>query len=249
MPSQIGQRLAFTNAANAVKRAGLNPGGAVLSQSYLRLEVNAVAAATSYKFDVLVNETANTPSTGNTTQKLNLQDAFVCNQIGFFLGVPPATTGATINDYRPLTYPSIGTISNAAGNFDLTTAKQALAFYNGFFSLTINQRTVITAWDLMRHYLVPSTQANTVTSTQFSNSATTPTVAAFTAPTHLAGEDSVDMSNHGMFPTEPNIVFAGNKKHDFNISLPSGIAATLPSNLRIICILRGILAQNVTAIN
>ena len=31
MPSQIGQRLAFTNAANAVKRAGLNPGGAVLS--------------------------------------------------------------------------------------------------------------------------------------------------------------------------------------------------------------------------
>jgi len=248
MPSQIGQRLAFTNAANAVKRAGLNPGGAVLSQSYLRLEVNAVAAATSYKFDVLVNETANTPSTGNTTQKLNLQDAFVCNQIGFFLGVPPDTTGATINQYRPLTYPTIGTIANAAGNFAAATAYQALSFYNGFFSLTINQRTVITAWDLMRHYLVPTTQANTVTSTQFTGVPTTPTVTAFTAPTHIAGEDSVDMSNAGMFPTEPNIVFAGNKKHDFNISLPSGIAAA-PSNLRIICILRGILAQNVTAIN
>ena len=85
MPSQIGQRLAFTNAANAVKRAGLNPGGAVLSQSYLRLEVAAAAATTSYKFDVLTNENATTPTTGNTTQKLNLQDAFVCNQIGFFL--------------------------------------------------------------------------------------------------------------------------------------------------------------------
>jgi hypothetical protein len=56
------------------------------------------------------------------------------------------------------------------------------------------------------------------------------------------------MSNDGMFPTEPNIVFAGNKKHDFNITLPTGIVA-IPTGLRIIAILRGILAQNVTAIN
>lgn len=249
MPSQIGQRLAFTNAANAVKRAGLNPGGAVLSQSYLRLEVAAAAAATSYKFDVLVNENSTTPTTGNTTQKLNLQDAFVCNQIGFFLGVPGSTTA--VNEYRPLTYPQVGNLNNQTGNFTAGTtgtALQALSFYNGFFQLTINQRTVITAWDLMRHYFVPTTQGNTVTSTQFTGVPTTPTVTAFTAPTHLAGDDAIDMSNHGMFPTEPNIVFAGNKKHDFSISLPNGIVA-IPSGLRIICILRGILAQNVTAIN
>jgi hypothetical protein len=237
MPSQIGQRLAFTNAANAVKRAGLNPGGAVLSQSYLRLEVTAAAATTSYKFDVLTNENATTPTTGNTTQKLNLQDAFVCNQIGFFLGVTGAA-GVTINEYRPLTYPAIGLSSGAAGNFTAATALQALSFYNGFFSLTINQRTVITAWDLMRHFRPTATQMNGVTAT---------TVAP-TAPIHVVHEDSVDMSNDGMFPTEPNIVFAGNKKHDFNITLPTGIVA-IPTGLRIIAILRGILAQNVTAIN
>jgi hypothetical protein len=237
MPSQIGQRLAFTNAANAVKRAGLNPGGAVLSQSYLRLEVNAVAATTSYKFDVLTNETATTPTTGNTTQKLNLQDAFVCNQIGFFLGVP-GTGATTYNEYRPLTYPAIGNSAGAAGNFAAATALQALSFYNGYFSLTINQRTVITAWDLMRHYRPTVTQMNAVYAT----------TTAPTAPIHLASEDSVDMSNDGMFPTEPNIVFAGNKKHDFNITLPLGIVA-IPTGLRIIAILRGILAQNVTAIN
>lgn len=237
MPSQIGQRLAFTNAANAVKRAGLNPGGAVLSQSYLRLEVNAVAATTSYKFDVLTNETATTPTTGNTTQKLNLQDAFVCNQIGFFLGVP-GTGATTYNEYRPLTYPAIGNAAGAAGNFAAATALQALSFYNGYFSLTINQRTVITAWDLMRHYRPTVTQMNAVYAT----------TTAPTAPIHLASEDSVDMSNDGMFPTEPNIVFAGNKKHDFNITLPLGIVA-IPTGLRIIAVLRGILAQNVTAIN
>ena len=237
MPSQIGQRLAFTNAANAVKRAGLNPGGAVLSQSYLRLEVNAVASTTSYKFDVLTNETATTPTTGNTTQKLNLQDAFVCNQIGFFLGVP-GTGATTYNEYRPLTYPAIGNAAGAAGNFAAATALQALSFYNGYFSLTINQRTVITAWDLMRHYRPTVTQMNAVYAT----------TTAPTAPIHLASEDSVDMSNDGMFPTEPNIVFAGNKKHDFNVTLPLGIVA-IPTGLRIIAVLRGILAQNVTAIN
>ena len=241
MPSQIGQRLAFTNAANAVKRAGLNPGGAVLSQSYLRLEVNAVAATTSYKFDVLTNENSTTPTTGNTTQKLNLQDAFVCNQIGFFLGVP-GTTATTYNEYRPLTYPTIGTIDNAAGNFTGATALNALSFYNGYFQLTINQRTVITAWDLARHYRVQNTQANAANS-QFGG-----TLTAYTAPLHMVSEDSYDASNDGMFPTEPNIVFAGNKKHDFSISLPIGIKA-IPTGLRIIAVLRGILAQNVTAIN
>jgi hypothetical protein len=237
MPSQIGQRLAFTNAANAVKRAGLNPGGAVLSQSYLRLEVNAAAATTSYKFDVLTNENATTPTTGNTTQKLNLQDAFVCNQIGFFLGVP-GTTSTTYNEYRPLTYPAIGNIAGAAGNFTAAQALQALSFYNGFFQLTINQRTVITAWDLLRHYRPTVTQMNGVTAT----------TAAPTAPIHVVAEDSYDASNDAMFPTEPNIVFAGNKKHDFNITLPLGMVG-IPTGLRIICILRGILAQNVTAIN
>lgn len=237
MPSQIGQRLAFTNAANAVKRAGLNPGGAVLSQSYLRLEVNAVASTTSYKFDVLTNETATTPTTGNTTQKLNLQDAFVCNQIGFFLGVV-GTGATTINEYRPLTYPAIGNIAGAVGNFTAATALQALSFYNGYFSLTINQRTVITAWDLMRHYRPTVTQMNGVTAT----------TAVPTAPIHVVAEDSFDASNDGMFPTEPNIVFAGNKKHDFNVTLPLGIVA-IPTGLRIIAIMRGILAQNVTAIN
>lgn len=241
MPSQIGSRMAFQNAANAVKRAGLNPGNAVLSQSYLRFETNAVASATAYKFDVLVNETAYTPTTGQTTNKLNLQDAFVTNQLGVFLAVP-GTTSTTYNEYRPLTYPSVGNIAGAAGNFTAATALNALSFYNGFLSLTVNQRTVIPYWDLMRHYKAYTTQANGVTAVQ------TGAAIAFTAPNHIPTEDSINLADDGMYPVEPNLVFAGNKKHDLNITLPIGLAA-IPSGLRIIIIARGILAQNVTPIN
>lgn len=241
MPSQIGSRMAFQNAANAVKRAGLNPGNAVLSQSYLRFETNAVASATNYKFDVLVNETSYTPTTGQTTQKLNLQDAFVTNQLGIYLAVPGSGV-TTYNEYRPLTYPTVGNIAGSTGNFTAAQALNALSFYNGFLSLTVNQRTVIPYWDLMRHYKAYTTQANMVTTVQ------TGAATAFTAPNHIPTEDSINLADDSMFPVEPNLVFAGNKKHDLTITLPIGISA-IPSGLRIVIIARGILAQNVTPIN
>jgi len=241
MPSQIGSRMAFQNAANAVKRAGLNPGNAVLSQSYLRLEVPLAASATSYKFDVLVNESVN--GTINTQQKLNLQDAFVANQIGFYLGVPSGSSDTT---FRLLTYPAINVTSGFVGTgttFSNTTAAQAYAIYSGYMQLTVNQRTVITAWDLARHLYIPQTQLG----------AGNVTTAAFAAPTGSATaghiyDDHFNAADHGLFPTEPNVVIAGNKKNDLTVTMPAG-PSSIPSNARLICIIRGILAQNVTPIN
>lgn len=234
MPSQIGSRMAFQNAANAVKRAGLNPGNAVLSQSYLRLEVNLSASTTSYKFDVLVNESVN--GSIATQQKLNLQDAFVVNQFGFFIGVPSSTTDTS---WRLLTYPSVGNISGTAANF---TAAQAATMYqpymSGVMQLNVNQRTVLTAWDLYRHLFIPPTQSSAVTGT----------TAAPTAPIHL-NEDNLNAADYGFFPCEPNVVLAGNKKNDLTVSFASSIGGTLPTVTRLVCIARGILAQNVTPIN
>ena len=246
MPSQIGSRMAFQNAANAVKRAGLNPGNAVLSQSYLRFETSLVANATSYKFDVLTNETAYTPTFGQTTNKLNLQDAFVANQLGVYLACTNGNS-TNANEYRLLTYPTIGRIDGTAGNFTAALALNALSFYNGFLSLTVNQRTVIPYWDLMRHYKVQNTQANGATA-QFGG-----TLSAYVAPLHMNGEDSVGLADDGMYPVEPNLVFAGNKKHDLTITLPKGVTTlpSVPSNVdtRIVIIARGILCQNTTPIN
>jgi hypothetical protein len=246
MPSQIGSRMAFQNAANAVKRAGLNPGNAILSQSYLRFETAMVASSTTYKFDVLVNETSYSPTFGNTTNKLNLQDAFVANQLGVYVACTNGNS-TNANEYRLLTYPTIGLASGGAGNFTQALALNMLSLYNGYLSLTVNQRTVIPTWDLMRHYRVQNTQANGATA-QFGG-----TLTAYTAPVHMNGEDSVNLADDGLFPVEPNLVFAGNKKHDLTITLPKGVTAlpSVPTNVetRIVIIARGILAQNVTPIN
>lgn len=245
MPSQIGSRMAFQNAANAVKRAGLNPSNAVLSQSYLRLETVLSTTSTSYKFDVLVNESVN--GTINTQQKLNLQDAFVANQIGFYLAVPSSSTDTT---FRLLTYPMInataGQNTASVGTFVYNatlasnTAAQAFTIYNGFMQLTVNQRTVITAWDLQRHLYIPQVQAG-------STNATTAAVVSMGAVYH-ANDDHYNAADFSLYPTEPNVVLAGNKKNDLTVTLPAAPAA-LPTNARLVCMIRGILAQNVTPIN
>ena len=242
MPSQIGSRMAFQNAANAVKRAGLNPGNAVLSQSYLRMEVPLVASATSYKFDVLVNESVN--GTINTQQKLNLQDAFVANQVGFFLAVP---TGSSDTTFRLLTYPAINLSTSQIGTpptFSVAQAVAANSIYQGQMQLTVNQRTVITAWDLYRHLYIPQVQMNSgyITTAAFAAPASDGSTKGHPFDDHTQGAD------YGFYPVEPNVVIAGNKKNDLTVVFPAGPSA-VPTNSRLVCIWRGILAQNVTPIN
>jgi hypothetical protein len=236
--TSVGQRLNFLNASAAIKRAGMNPGKAVLSSSYLRLEtlINATSSSTNLRFDVLVNENTQ-QATFPTQQKLNLQDAFVCSSIGLYLGCPASLTDST---FRLLSYPSVGNILGAAGNFTAPFAAAAQVIYNGFLSLTINQRTILPYWDLARHLDIPQTQAAAVTAT-----ATVPT-----GSIHL-NDDYFDGGDTAQYPCEPNIIFSGAKKHDLTLTLPSGIPTTsLPANgIRVVLLLRGILAQNVTSVN
>lgn len=234
--TSVGQRLNFLNASAAIKRAGLNPGRAVLSPSYLRLEtlINASSSPTNLRFDVLVNE--NTQQfTFPTQQKLNLQDAFVCSSIGLYLGCPASNTDST---FRLLTYPSVGNISGTAANFTAAQAAAAQVIYNGFMSLTINQRTILPYWDLARHLDIPRTQASAVSAT----------AVAPTAPIHL-NDDALDLGNDGQYPCEPNIIFSGAKKHELTITLPSAVASYPTNGIRVVLLLRGILAQNVTSVN
>jgi len=247
MPSQIGQRLAFQNAANAIKRAGLNPGRAVLSQSYLRLETPISATATSYKFDVLTTENTQ-PATYPTQLKLALQDAFVVSQL--FIGIlapnDGSATGSTTT--TPLSYPSIGNIAGTAGNSIGADANKLLGIYNGYMQLNVNQRTILTGWDLFRHLRVQQTQAN-ATASQSGGITSGGGIYTPTTPVHY-GYDSIDGSNDGFYPVEPNIVLDGSKKNDLTISLPYAIGSfTSNYNYRFVFIARGILAQNVSSIN
>ena len=222
MASQIGQRLVFQNSKNAIKRAGLNPASAVLSQSYLRFEVPLTTSQTTYTFDTLINE--NTNPNYVTQNKLNLQDAFVVSGIGFFLAVTP--NGATTDTAFPLyTYPNQVAFASA-------TDVDAYTIYNGQMQLTVNQRTIITGWDLTRHYVANQTQQ----------------LVARASSTPFSNIDQNNLASDGFYPAEPNIVMVGSKKNILQVQLNTGLA-TVQANSRLVCVFRGILAQNVTPVN
>lgn len=221
MSSQTGARLVYANAKNTLVRHGINPSKAVLSQSYLRFEANISANVTSYTMDVLVNDNLN----GNfvTQNKLNLQDSFIASSIGIFVGIPQSSL---VSEGRVDLYsypdPSVFT---AGANTAL------MALYNGFLSLTVNQRVIVPSWDIYRHYKAPIMQ-----------NGFTPTGTAATGV-----ENSNDWSSDGFFTVEPNMVFVGSKKNELKINLPQAIA-TVTANSRIVVICRGLLAQNSTPV-
>lgn len=218
MASTLGSRLSFQNAKAAMLRAGKSTAGAVLSQSYLRLEVALATGVTQYKFDVLVNENASGSANFPTVNKLNLQDSFYVSQLGFFVAAPSAV-GNT--EFPLLTYPNT-TIFTTAG-----AANALYTLYNGYMSMTINQRVVVPFWNLNRHMVINQTQQNTTAGTR----------------------DQVNLGQDGFYPMEPNVVISGDKKNDLTVTLPAGLAAVQATGARLVCVMNGILAQNVTSVN
>lgn len=153
MSSQVGSRLAYQTAKNAINNAGFTTGQAVLSQGYLRLEVALSTTKTLYQFSILQNDNIN-GSQFNTEQRLALQDAFYCSSIGLFFGVP---SSATASNYQLVTYPN-STIFSAAN-----TASSLYNWYNSSLQLSVNNRQIVPSYDLYRHYSVPQTQDGTTT--------------------------------------------------------------------------------------
>jgi len=219
MATQHGQRLIFDNAKNLVNNAGFSAGQAVLSQSYIRSEVAMSTTTTSYQIPILVNSVG-AGTNFATNNLLNLQDAFVVSSIGIFTAIPAASTTTAFPLY---TYP------NASAYSTVGAAAALYNLYNGKLSVVVNNRQIVPSWDLYRHLYVPQTQQG----------------AAATATTI----DQNDATEFGYYPVEPNIVLVGSKNNVISLELPGAIstlqATTAP---RIVVIMRGILAQNVTPV-
>jgi hypothetical protein len=219
MATQHGARLVFDNAKNLVNNAGFSAGQAVLSQSYIRSEVAMSTSTTSYQIPILVNSTgANTNFATNNL--LQLQDAFVVSSIGIFVSIPASSSTTA---FRLYTYPNVTAFSTAGA------ATALYNLYNGKMSVVVNNRQIVPSWDIYRHLYVPQTQQ----------------LAASTATT----QDENDATEFGYYPVEPNIVLVGSKNNVISLELPGAIstleAGTAP---RIVVIMRGILAQNVTPV-
>ena len=221
MATQLGSRLVYQQAKAAIERAGYSAGSAVLSQSYLRFEAPLSTTKAQYQFDVLINQSIN--GVIATQQQLNLQDAFVVSQIGFFVANP---SGLTATDFRLFTYDNSTVFTGA------NVANGIRTVYNGELTLTVNQRQIVTGWNVNRHYVVPQMQ-------QTAN-------ADYTASA-ISYQDQIDGGDTGYYPCEPNWVLVGSKKNDFVLNLPAAPAAVL-SNSRVVVILSGLLAQNVTPV-
>lgn len=220
MATQIGQREVFNNARKLVDAAGLSTSATVLSQSYLRSEVQMSTSTTTYHIPILVNDNQNgATSSYNTSSLLALQDAFVVSAIYIGWGNP---TSATDTEWIPQTF-NDGQIASSAA-----IAKSLYTLYNGNMQIVVNNRQILTGWDIQRHFYVPQTQQIAATG-QTSNMS------------------QVDFSDNGFYPVEPNLVLVGSKNNQVSINLPSAIA-NIPTYGRIVCVFRGILAQNATSV-
>ena len=224
MASTVGTRLAFEKAKQAINSAGFSLGQAVLSQSYLRLEVALSTTITSYQFPVLVNDvTSSNTAAFNTETRLQLQDAFVCSSL--FLGfAAPASSTAT--NFKLFTYPNTANFTTA------NAAASLLSWYNSSLTLNVNNRTIVPAYDLYRHYYVPQQQE---------------TLDADYTSSGINYVDQNDGSSSGFYPIEPAWVLVGSKQNQLTVQLPQAMAA-VQANSRAVIIMRGHLAQNVTPV-
>lgn len=223
--SQINARLVYRNAVQKMRQAGVNPQTAILSQSYLRLEVKATSTKTAYQFGVLVNDAPAGATTRPTENRLNLQDAFYTSSVQMFVS---KVASETATDMTLASYPNIRNFGTVA-----TDNSGLYQLYNGYLSLTVNNRVITPSWDLYRHLSIPQTQ----------QTGTLPATAASTV-----AYDQFEGLSSGSCACEPNWVLIGSKNNNLSLNLPAAIT-TVTNFTYIVLILRGVLAQNVTVVS
>jgi hypothetical protein len=218
----LGSRMAYDKAKEAINNAGFSAGQAVLSQGFIRTEVALSTTKTSYQFPILVNDNIN-GSSFNTSNLLNLQDAFYVSSFGLFFCKPSSSTDTT---FQLATYPNASIFSTA------NTASSLYTWYNSSLQLVVNNRQIIPSYDLYRHYSVP--QQQTTTNADYTTSA-------------INYKDQQSGADSGFYPVEPGWVLVGSKNNTLTVNLPQAMTA-VETNSRAVLIFRGHLAQNVTPV-
>jgi hypothetical protein len=192
---------------------------ASITQSTLILELVANTATNNYTFGVLVNETNNGP-VRPTEIRLPLQDMFYTYGVQFLLGFAASAVDTAYPSYS-FPNPDIYTTSGAVGALN--------NLYNGYLSLTVNNKILTPTFDMLKFY--KSNQ------TQFVTGAASPV-------------NQFDGSEDAFIPVEPNWVLQGQKKNVLTLSLPAAVG-TLQASITTVfrLILRGLQVQNVTPVS
>ena len=151
--STWGERLIFANAAKMIQSNGLSVANAVLTQSYLRLEVAASTSNTTWTFNTLNNPGGQF----GTEQRLTLQDSFVVGQCGIFWFIPTASGSPGPSNSPLISWPNANTFTTA------NAASAAESLYNSYLQLNVNKKLVVPAWDVYRSRTVNQTQLTAAT--------------------------------------------------------------------------------------
>jgi hypothetical protein len=224
--SQLGARMMYQNAKELLAgmtdpmtgRPMYDISQAKLTMSYVRGEAALAVGKSNYSIPIIKNTN---PSTRINQNLITLQDIFVANQIGVFIGIGSATNSAA----KLYTYGSQIAFSTSGA------AAALLSVYNGQLQLLNNNEQVVPAWDLLRHYKVPAIQA--ITDLYYDGTA--------------VQQDQLDMSADGFYPNEPGWVINGAGNMVMSVVCGEGPAA-IQADSFVCVILRGILFQNVTTV-
>jgi hypothetical protein len=225
MHNPIAKRMGYDVAKQTLKAANFSDAAiqrAHISQSYLRLEASLSTTVTQFTFDTLVNEQLNPNFV--TQQKLNLQDVFLCEEIGIFIGLA-ASSSVSETQVKLYSYPNSSVFTGANVSNSLYT------LYNGALSVQVGQTVLLPSWDINRHMYVPQTQQ----------------VAANVGLVPAAGavQDMIALGHDCFFPVVPQLTINGAAKNIISLNMNSTLTAVL-ANTRVVLFMRGLLAKDVT---
>lgn len=195
--------------------------GLKLSQSEIRLEVGLNATNNNFKFGMTVNQQNSSNVQFNTEKRLEMQDSFVANEYGIYIGQPSSQTDTL---WQLHTYPN--PVDFAAA--DLASLNGTF-YSHGALRMTCNNDVIMPYRGLFNHKYVPQTQAT----------------AAIGAG---SPQDQIRGAEDGMITDEPNILLIGSKGYIPEIILPVNMAS-VAANMRAVLIFRGVLAQNSTSVS
>jgi hypothetical protein len=210
--------------------------GAIITQSYLRSEIQLGTTATSqFAFNILANQ--GTP--GSTERRLQITDRFAVTAVGMMMynatGVAGVVSSADRAQAKLYTY-------NSPARFTTANSVTLETVYNGFLRMIIDGTTYIDSLDTRRFYRVPTSQYGTAVS------AFTPDTATKFGAIQVDGWDG---THYNFAQMTPAVVLNGAGRNEVTLNTPEATAVS-PSATScnfLVLYLRGWLIQNASTLN
>lgn len=209
--------------------------GAIITQSYLRSEIQLGTTATSqFAFNILSNQ--GTPN--STERRLQITDRFAVTALSVMMYTTAATssvaTATSRSQAKLLTW-------NSPAVFTTANALTLESVYNGYLRMVIDGTTYVDSIDCKRFYRAPISQQGTIVSTGTATASTFPTTQA----------DSYVNTHESFCQVTPAVVLNGAGRNEVTISTPEATALSPSASINnyLVLYMRGWLIQNASTLN